>query len=149
MKQVLVVEDDPLNARLFEMILARRGHYEVNITDDPDETLALVRSGRIALVVMDISLGNARYQGRPIDGVELTRLIKADEKTRGVPVLLATAHAMRGDRESLLKDSGAEDYVSKPIVDHRQFLDKVNSLVAAPAGLGQAPRAQADCVRPD
>jgi two-component system cell cycle response regulator DivK len=146
-KQILVVEDDPLNARLFEMILARRGHYEVSVTDDPDEILSLVRSGHVALVVMDVSLDNARYQGRPIDGVELTRLIKTDEKTRGVPVLLATAHAMRGDKESLLQESGAEGYVSKPIVDHQRFLDKVNSLLVAPAGadLAQGPETKDVC----
>jgi len=136
--QILVVEDDPMNARLFEMILARRGRYEVSITEDPDEILHLVRSGRVDLVVMDVALKNARYRGQPIDGVELTRLIKTDEATRGIPVLLATAHAMRGDRETLLQESGAEDYISKPIVDHRQFLDKVNSLVAVPPGASLA-----------
>jgi CheY-like chemotaxis protein len=38
-----------------------------------------------------------------------------------VPVLLATAHAMRGDAEKLLADSGADGYVSKPIIDHDEF----------------------------
>ena len=132
MKQVLVVEDDPINARLFEMILKRRGHYEVKMAESPHEILALVQSGQVDLVVMDVSLDNARYEGKEIDGVGITRLIKDDEKTRNVPVLLATAHAMIGDRESLLEESGAEDYISKPIVDHKYFLDKVHSLMAPP-----------------
>ena len=94
-----MVEDDPVNARLFQMILARRGHYEVSITEDPDEILHLVRSGQVALVVMDVSLKNATYAGEAIDGVGITRLIKADERTRNTPVLLATARAMPGDRD--------------------------------------------------
>ncbi len=130
MKQVLIVEADPMNARLFEMILTRKGHYEVNVADDPDEVLARVRSGQVDLVVMDVSLRNATYAGEEIDGVGITRLIKEDEKTRTVPVLLATAHAMDGDRESLLADSGAEGYIAKPIVDHQQFLNKVSALIA-------------------
>ncbi len=132
MRQVLVVEDDPVNARLFQMILARRGHYEVSITEDPDEILHLVRSGQVALVVMDVSLKNATYAGEAIDGVGITRLIKADERTRNTPVLLATARAMPGDRESLLASSGAEDYIAKPVLDHQLFLDKVSTLIPDP-----------------
>lgn len=131
-KQVLVVEDDPVNARLFQMILARRGHYEVSTTEDPDEILHLVRSGQVALVVMDVSLKNVTYAGEKIDGVGITRLIKADESTRNIPVLLATARAMPGDRESLLASSGAQDYIAKPVLDHQLFLDKVSTLIANP-----------------
>jgi two-component system cell cycle response regulator DivK len=131
--EVLVVEDDPMNARLFQMILTRKGGYNVTITDSPNEVLDKVRSGAVALVVMDVSLGDAMYEGSAIDGVGITRLIKQDNATRRIPVLLATAHAMQGDREALLADSGAEDYVSKPILDHHEFLDKVSSLIGLPS----------------
>ena len=46
-----------------------------------------------------------------------------------VPVMLATAHAMRGDPESLLAESGADDYVSKPILDHQAFVEQVLGLM--------------------
>lgn len=131
--EVLVVEDDPMNARLFQMILTRKGGYEVSVTDQPNEVLDKVRSGTVGLVVMDVSLGDATYEGTAIDGVGITRIIKQDDATKRIPVLLATAHAMQGDREALLADSGAEDYVSKPILDHHDFLHKVSSLIAKPS----------------
>jgi len=119
-----------MNAKLFQMLLSRKGPYEVSISDQADEVLDRVRSGTIDLVIMDVSLKDATYDGQAIDGVGITRLIKDDERTRIVPVLLATAHAMQGDREALLANSGAEDYVSKPITDHQQFLSKVGALIA-------------------
>ena len=130
MQHVLVVEDDPMSAKLFKMILTRKGHHDVGVSQNPDDILTRARSGEVDLVVMDVSLRNATYEGRHIDGVGITRLLKQDDLTRSIPVLLATAHAMRGDRETLLSQSGAESYVSKPIVDHQAFLELVNSLLA-------------------
>jgi len=75
----------------------------------------------VDLVVMDVSLVDTSYQGERLDGVKLTRLIKGQEGGASPPVLLVTAHAMRGDRERLLQDSGADGYVSKPILDHAEF----------------------------
>ena len=118
-----------MSARLFEMILSRKGHFQVAVSDNPDEIVTRVRSGGIDLIVMDVSLGDATYEGSPIDGVGITRLLKEDGTTRSIPVVLATAHAMRGDRERLLAESGAEGYIAKPILDHDAFLDLVNSLV--------------------
>ncbi len=129
MKHVLVVEDDPMSAKLFEMILSRKGHFQVGVSDKPGDILARARSGEVDLVVMDVSLGDATYEGRHIDGVGITRLLKQDATTRSIPVVLATAHAMQGDRERLLAESGAEGYIAKPILDHDRFLGLVNSLV--------------------
>jgi two-component system cell cycle response regulator DivK len=121
-KHVLVVEDDPINAVLFRKLLERRGNYRVTVTDHPEEILRLAASGEIALVVMDVSLADSRWQGQPVSGVDLCRLIKADPRSAGIPVVLATAHAMRGDAEALMIESGADDYVSKPVVDHELFV---------------------------
>jgi CheY-like chemotaxis protein len=52
--------------------------------------------------------------------VEICQMIRA-QSAQHLPVLLCSAHAMRGDGERLLKESGADDYVSKPITDHEQF----------------------------
>lgn len=120
MRHVLVVEDDAHNAVLFRKILEKRACCRVTITEDPVEVLAQVHSGLVSLVVLDVSLRHSQWQGRPVGGIEICRMIRA-ESTRRVPVLLATAHAMRGDAERLLAESGADDYVSKPIVDHEQF----------------------------
>jgi CheY-like chemotaxis protein len=92
----------------------------VTVTEDPAEVLAQVRAGGVALVVLDVSLRHSQWEGRPVGGVEICRLLRAEAGER-VPVLLATAHAMRGDAEKLLADSGADGYVSKPIIDHDEF----------------------------
>ena len=133
MKHILVVEDDAVNALLFRMILEKRGGFKVSVTESPDEVLALVRGGTVDLVIMDISLTHSRYLGKPVSGVDLCGLIKDDPATFSVPVVLATAHAMRGDAEALLRESGAEDYVSKPILDHAGFVDQIKSHLRAAA----------------
>lgn len=123
MKHVVVVEDDAHNAVLFRKVLEKRIGCRVTVSEDPAEVLALVRAGDVSLVVLDVSLRNSSWQGRPVGGVEICQMIRAENRAH-VPVLLATAHAMRGDEETLLAESGADDYVSKPIVDHEAFAQK-------------------------
>lgn len=127
--RILVVEDDPMNAKLFQLILARKAGFEVIVTEDPAHVIAETRAGRAALVIMDVSLSNSTYQGEPVDGLAITRILKSDPQTRHVPVLLATAHAMKGSREKFLADSGADDYVSKPILSADDLIDRVRTLV--------------------
>ena len=120
MNHVVVVEDDVHNAVLFRKILEKRAGCRVTHTEDPAEVLELVRAGDVSLVIMDVSLRHSKWQGRPAGGIEICQLIRA-QSLRHVPILLATAHAMRGDAERLLAQSGADDYVSKPIIDHERF----------------------------
>ena len=133
MKHVVVVEDDPINAVLFRKLLERRGGYRVTVTESPEEVLTLAASGEVALVVMDVSLADSRWEGKPVNGVDICRLLKADPRSAGVPVVLATAHAMRGDAESLMIESGADDYVSKPVVDHEAFVTLIRRWTDAEA----------------
>lgn len=125
MIRVLVVEDDQYNALLFRKLLERRGGCAVTVTESAEEIFRLVGEGDIDLVIMDVSLANTTWQGNPINGIELTQLLKRDPVMQAVPVLLATAHAMRGDAESFVRDSCADDYVSKPILDHNAFIEQV------------------------
>ena len=133
MTHVVVVEDDAMNALLFRKLLERRCGCRVTVTESPDELLALVRSGDVGLVLMDVSLANSRYQGRAVSGVDLCRVLKSAPDTASVPVVLATAHAMRGDEETLLSESGADDYQSKPIVDHDAFVERIRRTMRAEA----------------
>lgn len=128
MSHVIVVEDDPHNAVLFRKLLEKRCGWTVTVTESVEEVLRLARSGEVVLVVMDVSLTNSRWHGQPVSGVEVCRLLKADPATAAVPVLLATAHAMRGDAAKLLRDSGADDYVAKPILDHAALVAQLRTL---------------------
>lgn len=128
---VLVVEDEPANAVLVEAILTSLGGFEVTYSDDGDEILAVVRNRPVAAVLMDVSLGNTRVEGKKVDGVELTRKIRDLPMGLNLPVILLTAHAMRGDRERLLFSSSANDYVAKPIIDQQGLVELVKRHIRA------------------
>jgi two-component system cell cycle response regulator DivK len=126
---VLVVEDEPSNATLMRKIFEKRLGARVTATDDPAVMFETLGAGDVSLVVLDVSLGQSTWEGRPVDGIELCRRIKADRATAATPVILATAHAMRGDAERLMAESGADDYVAKPILDHAEFVEQARRLV--------------------
>jgi two-component system cell cycle response regulator DivK len=129
-KKIMVVEDDPMNAKFFELTLKRRGNFDVIVTENVDQIFALIRQGVIDMIVMDVSLTNSYYNGERVDGITLSRLIKQDNSSGEIPILLATAHAMKGEQEAFLKESGADGYVSKPVIDPNRFIMKVNELIA-------------------
>lgn len=129
MRHVLVVEDDALNAVVIRTLLTKRLGCRVTVTEDAEELMRHVAAGEVDLVLMDVSLANTRWNEKPVSGVELCRALKTDPLTLGVPVILSTAHAMRGDAEQLLAASGADDYVAKPIMDHAKFADQVREWI--------------------
>ncbi|HMC37885.1 MAG TPA: response regulator [Actinomycetota bacterium] len=124
MRHVIVVEDDPVNARLFRTLLERRCGCRVTLTESADEAVSAAREGA-DVIIMDVSLRDSTFEGVAMTGVDICRVLKGDPQTACIPVVLATAHAMRGDEESLLKESGADDYVSKPILDLEAFANKI------------------------
>ncbi|MEL6580387.1 MAG: response regulator [Cyanobacteria bacterium J06621_12] len=129
MTTVLIVEDDPINLRVFSKILTKRGGLQVKGTEIVEEVLQYAQSGEIDAILMDVALANSSYQGKPVDGIKITQMLKADEQTADLPVILVTAHAMEGDRENFLKQSGADGYISKPVVDHGAFIHQIVSLI--------------------
>jgi two-component system cell cycle response regulator DivK len=78
--------------------------------------------------VLDVSLHDTEWEGQPIDGVELAQLLKKHAPRR-LPILMATAHAMAGDRERLLAASGADEYLEKPVYDADLLVEKVQRLL--------------------
>jgi CheY-like chemotaxis protein len=136
--KILVVEDDPANAVLIEAILGGLGGFEVLCSDNGDRIVQAIEDGGIAAVLMDVSLKNTRVEGVKVDGVELTRRIRALESGAHLPIVLLTAHAMRGDRERLLFSSGANDYVAKPIVDQLAFVELVRNHISSSGALGSS-----------
>jgi len=129
MAQILVVEDNPLVAKFYRLALERVGGYQVVCSEDVEEILHLVSEGGVALAILDVSLRNSRHRGQPVDGLELARLIRARAGERPLPILLATAHAMEGDRQRLLAASGADAYLEKPIYDPQVLVAKVEELM--------------------
>ena len=103
---ILIVDDNPTNSKLVSFLLSSRG-YLVRTAGSADEALALLESFHPRLVLMDIQLPG-------MDGLELTRRLKADDATRDIKVVAVTAYAMKGDEEKA-RAAGCDDYVSKPI----------------------------------
>ena len=104
--RVLVVDDNATNRKLISDLLAFAG-YEILGAADAEEAQALLRRERPDLILMDIALPG-------MDGLTLTRQLKADARTREIPVVALTAFAMKGDEQRVL-DAGCDGYISKPI----------------------------------
>ena len=131
MKTVLIVEDDMINARVFSKILTKRGGLAVKHTENVDEVMQIAHNQEADIVLMDVSLSHSMYEGKPVDGIKITQMLKADPATANLPVILVTAHAMDGDRENFLNQSGADGYISKPVVDHQKFVDQIMEMIPA------------------
>ena len=121
MTSVLMVEDNEMNRDMLSRRLIRRG-FDVSLAVDGAEALEQVTATNPDIILMDMSL--------PVmDGWEVTRRLKADASTAGIPVIALTAHAMAGDRQKAL-DAGCDDFDTKPI-DFKRLLTKIDALVPA------------------
>jgi two-component system cell cycle response regulator DivK len=105
-EQVLVVEDNDKNMKLFRDVLVASGYRTLEATTG-GQAVKLAAEHAPDLVLMDIELPD-------IDGVETLSRLRADERTASIPVLALTAQAMHGDRERFLA-AGFDDYISKPV----------------------------------
>jgi len=133
MLRILVVEDNPLVAKFYRMALERAGGFQVSFSEDVGAILAQVAARSFDALILDVSLRNCRYQERPVDGLELARLIRQVPEGKSLPILLATAHAMEGDRQRLLAASGANGYLEKPIYDPNVLVSRLREVVESAA----------------
>ncbi len=135
MSKILLVEDNQDSREGLARRLQRRG-YEILQACDGQEGLALARSARPDLVLMDMNLP-------VIDGWEATRQLKAAAETRNLPIIALTAHALSSDRTKTL-EAGCADYHTKPVDLPRllaQIEEALKSRRAGPAGAPAAPPA--------
>lgn len=105
-KTILIVEDNDLNMRLFDDLLQASGYHTLQARNGHDAMLA-IRQHRPDLVLMDVQLPG-------VSGLDITRDLKRDPDLCSIPVIAVTAFAMSGD-ERKIRESGCDDYVSKPI----------------------------------
>jgi CheY-like chemotaxis protein len=117
---ILVVDDNPINLKVVKLSLEVEG-YDVRTVPDAEQALALLATFRPRLVVMDIQLPG-------MDGLALTRQLKADPATRDAIIIAVTAYAMKGDEQRAL-DAGCDGYIAKPI-DTRTLADTVARYLA-------------------
>jgi len=106
MINVLIVEDNELNRDMLQRRLQRRGYSVVSAVDGP-QGIEMALSGAPDIILMDVALGD-------MDGWEATRILKSNEKTRHMPVIALTAHALESDRQKSV-EIGCADFETKPI----------------------------------
>jgi CheY-like chemotaxis protein len=114
-KNILLVEDNPVNRRLAVFLLRSQG-YQVREASTAKEAFEILEKEPADLIVMDIQLPG-------MDGLETTRKLKEQPATADIPVIAVTSYAMKGDREKALA-AGCVGYVTKPI-DKNIFIQEV------------------------
>jgi two-component system, cell cycle response regulator DivK len=116
---ILIVDDNPINLKLASEILLASG-YTIDGAINADQAQQLLVALLPDLILMDIALPG-------MDGLSLTRIIKADPRLGRVPVIALTAFAMRGD-DIKAADAGCDGYITKPI-DTRKFAGQVAAIL--------------------
>lgn len=115
-KLILIVEDDSKNLTLFRDVLQATGYETIEATDG-DRGVKLAQASKPDLILMDVQMSE-------MDGLEATRILKADTNTSTIPIIALTAYAMKGDEERML-EAGCDGYLAKPI-DIKEFLKEVS-----------------------
>jgi len=117
---VLVVDDNATNLKLVSELLQFEDYTILKAVDAEDAQVVL--AGTLAdLILMDIALPG-------MDGLTLTRRLKADPRTRHICIVALTAYAMKGDEQKAI-DAGCDGYITKPL-DTRKFLALVEGFLA-------------------
>jgi two-component system, cell cycle response regulator DivK len=116
-RSILVVDDNPSNLKLFKYLLALPG-YEVTTASNAEQALEVLGQLVPHLILMDLQLPD-------VDGLTLTRQLKADPRMKDVLIVAVTASAMKGDEERA-RAAGVDGYMSKP-VEKRAFRAMVAS----------------------
>lgn len=105
-KRILIVDDNATNLKLVAYLMKANG-YTVDTALEAEAAIVAIRANRPDVILMDIQLPG-------IDGLELTRRLKADAATRDIVIVAVTAYAMKGDQDKALA-AGCDDYITKPI----------------------------------
>ena len=121
MVKILVVEDDPLMSRMYQKIFTFEG-YEVEMAADGMEGLDKARVVKPTLILLDIMMPK-------MNGLEVLQKLKADEGTKGIPVVVLTNLAGQQDAEAALT-KGAVKYIVKSEYEPKQVADMVKEILA-------------------
>lgn len=122
---ILVVDDNPTNLKLAADVLESEGHSVLR-AHDADEARAVLRESLPDLILMDIQMPG-------MDGLTLTRLLKAGTLYQNIPIIALTAFAMKGD-EQKAREAGCDGYITKPIESRRLPLQIAEILQRNAAG---------------
>ena len=118
---ILIIDDNPIDLKLAAGLLELRG-YKVDVAIDAEQAQSILSNVVPDLILTDIALPG-------MDGLTLTRLLKADARLKRVPVVALTGFAMQGDAERAAA-AGCDAYITKPI-NPRTFVDQISKVTPA------------------
>jgi CheY-like chemotaxis protein len=124
-ERILIVDDNATNLKLVAYLMKANG-YDVATALDAESALDSLQVNRPDVILMDIQLPG-------IDGLELTRRLKADPGTRDIVIIAVTAYAMKGDQDKAFA-AGCDEYITKPI-DTRALPDTIARHLARREGM--------------
>jgi two-component system, cell cycle response regulator DivK len=105
-ESILIVDDNAINVELLRALLEVDG-YDIASAARAEEALAVIKTFRPRMILMDLQLPG-------MNGLELTRILKAGAATREIVIIAVTAYAMKGD-EDQARQAGCDGYITKPI----------------------------------
>ncbi|MCW3122690.1 MAG: response regulator [Flavipsychrobacter sp.] len=117
--KIMIVEDNPINLKLARVLLEMDG-FEVFACMDAESAQESLKEVRPDVILMDVALPE-------MDGLELTRILKADEKMKDIKIIALTAFAMKTDKDKVMA-AGCDGYITKPI-DTRKFTEQILELL--------------------
>jgi len=120
--RILVVDDNPTNLKLAVDVLECAG-YEVLKAEDAETAALVIQRTKPRLILMDIALPG-------MDGLTLTRQLKAQPDTRDIRIIALTAFAMKGDDQKA-REAGCDGYITKPI-DTRALPNQIAEYLTKP-----------------
>ncbi|MBW4471123.1 MAG: response regulator [Stenomitos rutilans HA7619-LM2] len=125
---VLLVDDDQTLAKGTAKLIQRLGKHDVTIVDEPADIVRHCRSQPTDIVLMDVNLPGAEWEGQTVSGADLASFLKTHPETAHLPIILVTAYAMLNERQALLEQSQADALCVKPITDYQALLKLIDRL---------------------
>jgi two-component system cell cycle response regulator DivK len=135
---ILTVDDNPMNLKLIKLLLAKEG-FTVRTAEGAQDALEVLQSFTPDAVLMDIAMPG-------INGLQLIRLLKLNQRTRGIPILAVSAHALRDNIQEAYT-AGCDGYITKPI-DTRTFGSVIQDCLSAALGRQRKPRREESALFP-
>ena len=118
---IVIIEDNKLNMKLFNDLLEYSG-YETRTLTTGLGAVDFIKNNKPDLVILDIQLPE-------VSGLEISRQVKSMDELKHIPIIAVTAFAMKGDEEKI-RESGCDDYISKPI-NVKAFMQKIETYLSA------------------
>ena len=124
---ILVMEDDTFTQQFYELLFQRAGFNSI-ITDEGDRFIETLENQDVSIIILDLNLKNTYLNNERVDGIALAKKVKGNNKYAHVPIIIVSAYKNLTNGRNFLQETGAEDYILKPISDFNDLLKKVNSL---------------------